>query len=750
VRLKKTHLLLAVVLCAVSYALSRTAHRITPAFPHLAAQIEGTFPRDGQYPGEPLDGAAGVQLWGSWGGSDANTGTLTLGPFIAPEILHFGVGGYPAEPGNEIRLSLVGTAEIQRIKHDNVGERWRVTDVELPAHWVGRPITIVAVDRDAALGGWLAISEPLRGGLGEGNNAFLVSLAAWSLDALVLGVLWCAALRIVSRGGWIAPEWTPLVAGALVATAGYVLFWIFFASALAGKIFSFALVVAALAWMAGRGRGILSREKTRLEASSTADSDARAATRLLVAISFFYVALLHLFPSSRDIYDLAANRFCGNLPGDNALTHDLLASRLLRGEPLRQPGADWLSSDRPPLQAGWQLLTLPAAAALRMDPRVATCMAAIWFQAIWVFAAYGLLRALGLARAKSGAWIAVLALSGFFLQHTVFTWPKLSAAAFTGGAFGLWALGSTATGASRPRKYPRFVLGALLAALGWLSHGGAAFSLLVLAPWVAGRVLRGEWRAWLAAAGVFALCAAPWIAYQKFYDPPGNRLLKWHLGGQIDKDARGTWQTIRESYAAIGWHGALARKRENLATQLRGDWRLMFDFSRAHATERRTGEFFYTARAFTWWLFGVSALLVVATRRDARARFAAAWRAHVAVAAWSVLTIVGWCLLMFIGYNAVIHQGSFAAMLALFAVFSAWFELAGGWAIAVVGALQAATFATTWLVANEQVHGPPAGAPFVVFGALGIIAVVALEFRRTEDATPASSTLESPQAARSP
>src|SRR6185295_10615381 len=96
--------------------------------------------------------------------------------------------------------------------------------------------------------------------------------------------------------------------------------------------------------------------------------------------------------------------------------------------------------------------------------------------------------------------------------------------------------------------------GAIFAGLAWLSHGGAAFSLIAVAPWVLWRVFRGEGRAWLAAAAVFLLLAVPWFAYQRFYDPPGDRLLKWHLGGQEAKDESvGTWQVIRKSYRAKPW-----------------------------------------------------------------------------------------------------------------------------------------------------------------------------------------------------
>jgi len=40
----------------------------------------------------------------------------------------------------------------------------------------------------------------------------------------------------------------------------------------------------------------------------------------------------------------------------------------------------------------------------------------------------------------------------------------------------------------------------------------------------------------------------PWSLYQKYVDPPGNRLLKMHLGGSHAVDSRTTWEAIRDSY----------------------------------------------------------------------------------------------------------------------------------------------------------------------------------------------------------
>src|SRR5213079_2149743 len=106
----KRYFLLALAICAVLYAASRAGRRITPASKELAATAEGSFTRDGQYPGAAFADAVKVRGWGSWSGSDDNQGTLTLGPFPAPRVLRFGAGGYPDHAGNELFVERTDTA----------------------------------------------------------------------------------------------------------------------------------------------------------------------------------------------------------------------------------------------------------------------------------------------------------------------------------------------------------------------------------------------------------------------------------------------------------------------------------------------------------------------------------------------------------------------------------------------------------------------------------------------------------------
>jgi hypothetical protein len=749
-RLKRWHLLAALTGCALLYAAGLDPKRAVPAVAGLAVQVEGAFTPDGEYPVEPYPPGAAVRRWGSWSGSDANQGRLTIGPFRAPAVLRVDVSGYPSLPGNELHVEHLPTGARFNLDITNPGERWQPAVYAMPREWHGDPVALVAADGSTSWGGWLAVTEPIHATRRDLAASLAKALAAWSINGLLLGALWFAAARsllpVFGRNPELAPQWLPLIAAAAVAAAGYAVFWAYFAHPIFGKMVSAGLVIAAgaVTWRAARTR-------------ETFPPELLAVGQLALVVGTLYLAVLHLFPAPMDLHALAANRF-RPMPGDNTLSH-VIAGRLYEGANLKTPLGDWLASDRPPLQSGWQLLTWPVLAALKIDAMRASGTAALWLQLTWIAAAHGLLRTLGLGPRRSAGWVAALALSGFFLLNTTFTWPKLAAAAFTCGAFALWVLGdredagtkgqkdqgTTAGTANEPRSlsfgplvpssFGLFVpaTGAVLAALAWLTHGGVAFSFLVLAPWLAWRWVRvpGAWRRWMLAAAVFSVLVAPWIVYQKVYDPPGNRLLKWHLAGQIPIDERGTWETLRANYGALGWNEILASRRENFAMQLRGTWRLLFSGEAASAQARRNEEFLYTGRALTWWLPGVLlaplAMAWLARRRDSLER----WRTG-ALGLWAAVTIAVWCTLMFIRGDAFVHQGSYAAMIALFVIASASFEQVSRYTLAAVTLPQAATFLFTWTPPTAALAGAgvdAAAAVLALVSGLFLLATVAAAFR---------------------
>jgi len=56
----------------------------------------------------------------------------------------------------------------------------------------------------------------------------------------------------------------------------------------------------------------------------------------------------------------------------------------------------------------------------------------------------------------------------------------------------------------------------------------------------------------------------PWIAFQKFVDPPGNRLIKWHLAGATDIDSRTPVEAIRQAYSSRSFSEIAALRWSNI------------------------------------------------------------------------------------------------------------------------------------------------------------------------------------------
>lgn len=645
-----------------------------------------------------------VAFWSSESTDGASAGSVSLGPFPAPDHLRYALRGHPGAPGNQLFLELELTGIRLPLAVGGAGEGWTVAETELPLGWRGWRVTLNAVSASGGPARGFAVTEPfgLTSG-GVGRYGLWESVSAWLVNGTLYGVLFLCAALVLARKTALDPWWIALAAGAVVACGGYLAFWAYFLSPRVGVGFSCALFAAAVAAAVLRN--------SKLEAR---DREWALAGVLAALIGTTYLGVLHLYPSARDFYQLAANRFIPDYPGDNRLPFDF-ANLLYHGQRPRELGAGWLSSDRPPLQEGWLLVAWPLTAALGFPAQSASGSAAVWFQLLWVPAAYGLLRSQGLAARRAFAWTAVMALDGFFLLHSVYTWPKLAAAAFVCGAFGLWILRPVSPGPAQAAA------GGLLAALGWLSHGGIAFSLIPIAPWVAWRCWKGEWARWIAAAAVFLSVVLPWVVYQKAFAPPGDRLLKWHLAGQAEVDPRPLGTLLSEAYGRLTWPQILSRKAGNAAFQFVGDWSGALGWSAQGVAARRTFEVDHLARTIGVWAL---ALPLMAAAVALRLRITPRpGRGDAALMLWIGFSCLAWWLLLF--DVAIVPQGSFAVVIALLVLGSVWFERTGRGAILAVAALQAYGLGVTWIPGSAAVggHASVAAAALVLAGAATLLAL---------------------------
>ena len=505
----------------------------------------------------------------------------------------------------------------------------------------------------------------------------LHTFAALAINGGVFAVVALAGAALFRSDEPNERRW--LVGPLTVALAGYAVFWLGFLHKFAGL--SAACVILATALIVLWRRLDVMKESIRLAAPVVLG---------MGLFVFAATALLMVFPRE-SVSATAQNRFSNGMPGDNAIPR-VFAEIIASGNPVRILGGDWLTSDRPPLQTGVALLAWPLLSALGIDLDTACATAGIWFQALWFPTVWLLLRALGLkARAALGV-SATLSATGFLVFNSVYVWPKLGGAAFVIAAFVVWF--ATRREGRDTNARGRLALGAACAACGWLAHGGVMFSLLALAPFAVFDVIRNKsWRNWLVAAGVFVLLASPWLLYQRYYSPPGNRLVKWHIGGVIPPDKRSVTEALRDSYREIGWRGAWDARVRNFHMLWVGNWSESFN-PRADAASRRTNDVFFPLRTAAAWTLGLTALpwLLVARRRALREHA----NAHLLSAVWLFGGLTAWVALMFFPEKVFTHQGSLVTQLLILALLSAWAYRAGRIFFAIVVAVQWTGFLATW------------------------------------------------------
>jgi hypothetical protein len=183
---------------------------------------------------------------------------------------------------------------------------------------------------------------------------------------------------------------------------------------------------------------------------------------------------------------------------------------------------------------------------------------------------------------------------------------------------------------------------------------------------------------------------APWLAYQRFADPPGDRLLKEHLAGLVDPDPRGLREAIVAQYATLTPSAWLAGRWANLRTQVLWEPRAPDE---GIADWFRRQQFFHHLFALDLLCLGFAGL------RMHRLLQRLVW--------FALATIVVWCLLMFTPGSAIVHQGSFVATMLLFVAGSVGLAALPRVLGAIAMAAHVLLFAAIWLLADQTIASRP-------------------------------------------
>ncbi len=612
----------------------------------------------------PLKDVPNVRTWGSDCGDQGQKQTkIRTTVFAAPKYLQLYLSGYPAFPGINLWIERVQDgARIAIAPHALPERRWLFCEFALPAEWQGKQIRLVAEDARLSANWWIAFSEPLNRppvpGWGEATQILLRTL-----EHFLLLMLPAAALCVLAvKKGLRDPVGAGAVALAATAVPGYLIFWLSLLTPRVAHAVAFLIPIAAIVLLWSSLRRIDFAGKLVLQTLLVPFSLVGAMSLLVISVGLVYGGL-------EDPSKIAANRFSHPLPPDNILPFRV--SEAVRTAHMPPSGlGDWKSSDRPPLQSGAVLAQYPF---ITRPRELGYTILSVILQSLWLCALWLLLTALRL-NSKAVTWALLMcAFSGFVFTNSFFVWPKLLAASYLLGFFALLFSGRLRRASQN--GFFLSIVAAMLVTFSVLSHGGTIFALLGAIGAASAFRTPVALKHLLLMAGVSFALYLPWIGYQKFYDPPGDRLLKFHLAGVEHVDLRTFPRALADSYQELTFPQIVDHKLANfrtVASQGQVYWAGMAAlvkglFQGESASQLASLADFPRSRVFFYFFptlglsaFGLVAFLPTLFVKKLRSP---EWTAATLFWLITAFSIVGWCLLMFGPSTTVIHQGAYATVL---------------------------------------------------------------------------------------
>jgi len=433
----------------------------------------------------------------------------------------------------------------------------------------------------------------------------------------------------------------------------YCIFWVSLASSLVGMILVFCLYILIIYFGIKKLPPLWNSELIK----------AYFPPVLLWYSYALFILAAGLAPSGLlEPLSMVAVRFSHGLPIDNQLPL-IFAKQILSGTVSVPMVGDWLSSDRPPLQSAYFLLS-GASVFSNIDLHYqvqSTLLQSLWIIALWV-----LLISRGVDKLLLAITLVVTMFSGVAFVHVLFTWPKLFPAFYIILAYSILFHPDT-----KIQQHWGFgVITGILATLAILCHGSSVFALagigiaLLLTRRIPGILF-------ITSTIVSCLLVyATWSIYQGVIDPPGDRLLKWHLAGVMSIDPRSFGETIVQSYQALSLQEIVNYKLANFLTLFGEPLDYTVRYMKAvfitadmqELINLRDNQFFTVWSAWGILSTTVSILLFApfygkSLEKDLGQEF---------LLVTSLIMLV-WVLLLFGPSTAIIHQGSLFMMLWLFA-----------------------------------------------------------------------------------
>lgn len=262
--------------------------------------------------------------------------------------------------------------------------------------------------------------------------------------------------------------------------------------------------------------------------------------------------------------------------------------------------------------------------------------------------------------------LSVICFSSVCIVNTVFVWPKLVA-----GAALLFILLVVIYERDSVGKLPALLCCAILAAIAMLAHSGIvfAFPAVAIVCWLALKLgIKATFISFLLFLAIFS----PWMLYQKHLDPPGNRLAKWHLAGQVDVNEDSLGESLVKAYNNQSHQEIVENKVSNFKYIFHDLFNLDFakspiEFFRNPSSYSKYLEavqskaffhFFYSGN--TLLLFAIIGLIIILLKRTTDHN-----KELIILLGFVVIASVAWSFAMYENGATIIHQGPYGLWLCL-------------------------------------------------------------------------------------
>jgi len=621
------------------------------AFPADLPVIRGGHPPAKNVHVAPIkDSASAAISFGEKGDRDKGEILLEI-PARDLKDLDFFYSGYPN--GKSLRFELRASGKTPVVLDlKPAREGWLELLLRLPDSWsTVEDLTVMAIDESEEFTGWVGIAaskqQPLPARL----------FTEWRL---VLAMIWVLAIGWLVCGPVFLHQASPLVRVALsiLCIGCWSMLAFYIALLLPGEWHHIVLPAAS-------GVGLTSWIFLLVRRSNSSGSIKIPRQQILafiVAMACFLLPVIIAGPALKgeDPFTPAQTHY-RDMPMDNRIPW-ILANAAMEDTYKSPLFEDWLGSDRPPLQSGLIILMQPALGWL--PPAAGAFATSCAAQGFWVLGAMVLLWGLGLTGSVVKCALATAAISGLVLLNGIFTWPKLMSTGYLLASAGL-LLCHLRKKADHQGWWTGIALPGCLAGMSMQCHGSAAFAILPLGAfllfktaWVPAGLI-GILRNGLIFGSCFLILQIPWSLWQKLGDPPGNRLIKWHIAGVMPVDQRSTGETLKESYNNLTWEIFLKNKNKNLETLFTPPGLPITPWLSLEKRDRSlNADFFGVFPAMSWALPSWLALgFLCLYDPDARRKFSKIFRRFLPVLLWLLATAFVWVILMFIPGSTVNHQG---------------------------------------------------------------------------------------------